>query len=71
MTAPGRGERPEEVISQAMRAMAGGRREPGHADTTHERALRRRFTFTQVLLIAAIIGVVLGMAGGFAVLLLR
>jgi hypothetical protein len=59
---------PERVLSQALRAMAGGRpgspvrgRDNNGADATPGRR-RGRLTAAQVLLIAAIIGLVIGMA---------
>ena len=71
MSNPRQGGDPEMVIRQAMRAMAGGRREePSQraAVAVHGRA---HWTVTQILLLVAIIGLVLGMAAAFAVLLLR
>ncbi len=66
---PRQGGDPEIVIRQAMRAMAGGRRGEQPAPSLWP-AGRRRFTVTQVLLMAAIAGVVVGMAAGLAMLLL-
>ena len=71
MSNPRQGGDPEMVIRQAMRAMAGGRREePSHRSAGGaDRAAR--WTVTQILLLVAIIGMVLGMAAAFVVLLTR
>lgn len=71
MDNPRQGGDPEMVIRQAMRAMAGGRREyPSHRPAGPPPA-GPRWTVTQILLLAAIVGLVLGMAAAFAVLLTR
>ncbi len=68
MTEPKPPEDAERVLSQALRAMVGGRetRPAGRAvepDT--------RLTTLQVLLVAVIIGLFVGMAAGITTLLLR
>lgn len=60
---------PERVLSQALRAMAGGRPAPNPtaAGDDGDDAGRRRgdgLTITQILLIAAIVGIVIGMGVG-------
>ncbi len=67
---------PELVIQQALRAQAGGPRRPAAgAPMTPPPASRSgwpgRFTTPQVVLLAAIIGMVIGMAAAFVVLLAR
>jgi hypothetical protein len=72
MSNPRQGGDPEVVIRQAMRAMAGGRRdEVGRGSHSGGGSGRSRWTVTQVLLLAAIIGLVLGMGAAFVVLLTR
>lgn len=79
--APGRSaaeqSHPERVLSQALRAMAGGRPDsamhPG-AGVSRPPSARGadpavRLTTVQVLLIAAIIGVVVGMGAGLVMLI--
>jgi hypothetical protein len=57
------------VLRQAMRAMAGGRRPDNHQP--YPPAQRRlRLTSSQILLVAAILGVLVGMAVAFGMLLL-
>jgi hypothetical protein len=71
---PRQGGDPEMVIQQAMRAMAGGRRgEVGRSSQSGGGRPSRfaRWTVTQILLLAAIIGLVLGMGAAFVVLLTR
>lgn len=71
---PRQGGDPEIVIRQAMRAMAGGRRDDaarGPQGSPARRSRWARWTVTQILLLVAIVGVVLGMAAGFVVLLTR
>ena len=73
--APGSAGDPERVLSQALRAMAGGRRgdaamvsgavDPGAGQAT------RRFTAVQIVLIAVIAGLIVGIGAGITVLLLR
>lgn len=61
---------PERVLSQALRAMAGGR--PESSASADDRSARTPggLTSTQILLIAAIIGVVVGMSTSLVLLLL-
>jgi len=71
---PRQGGDPEMVIRQAMRAMAGGRRgEVGRASQSGggRRSRFARWTVTQILLLTAIVGLVLGMGAAFVVLLTR
>lgn len=66
---------PEALLRQALRAQAGGPRPPeAAAAAAAELAGRsgvRQLGTAQVLLIAAIIGLVIGMGIGLAILLLR
>ncbi len=68
---------PERVLSQALRVMAGGRPDSSmHAGGSHPSTGRRpdvaeRLSTVQVLLIAAIVGVVVGMGVGLVMLILR
>ncbi len=70
---------PERILSQALRAMAGGRPDsPMHpgAGVSHSPAGRGadpaiRLTTVQMLLIAAIVGVVVGMGAGLVMLIVR
>lgn len=82
---PDSGQRsdPERVLSQALRAMAGGRPAPnrvpdavdhnGDDGEGHDRSGRRRsrLTIGQILLIAAIVGIVIGMGIGLATVATR
>lgn len=68
---------PEVVLAQALRAMAGGRAAPtasamttGGAGSAMDDDRVRRFSTVQLLLIAAIIGIVIGAVIGLTVLLL-
>lgn len=66
-----RGGDPETVIRQALRAQAGGpARGPARRGSPAKGRPPSRLTTAQVLLIAAIIGLLIGMAAGFTVLLL-
>lgn len=69
-----RGGDPETVIRQALRAQAGGaNRRPdaaGAAGPGSPGGGRVHLTTAQILLIMAIIGLLIGMAAGFTVLLL-
>ena len=71
---PRQGGDPEMVIQQAMRAMAGGRRGEvgrGGGSGGGRRSGFARWTTTQILLLTAIIGLVLGMGAAFVVLFTR
>jgi hypothetical protein len=68
MTNPRAGGDPEMVVRQAMRAMAGGRRPDDHRPYPPARR-RLPLTAAQIMLIAAILGVVAGMAVAFVLLL--
>lgn len=58
---------PEQVLSQALRAMAGGRSASQGDD--ERSSSTPRLTIAQVLLIAALLGAVIGVAAGLVVLL--
>jgi hypothetical protein len=68
---------PELVIQQALRAQAGGPRRtvsdaassPDTRSPESRGARLGRFTTAQIVLLAVIVGLVIGMAAGFAVLL--
>lgn len=68
--AGGPGQDAEAVLAQALRAMAGGRKGEQPLPGAGPRR-RARLSAVQVLLIAALIGIVVGMAAGFLTLLLR
>lgn len=68
-TGYGGGHDPEAVLSQALRAKAGGRRTEVPTGKSGSSRLHR-LTVAQILLIAAIVGVVLGMAAGIVTLLI-
>jgi len=73
-SSPRGGDDPEAVIRQAMRAMAGGRRDEvgrGSRDGQDPGGGRGGWSVTQILLLAAIVGLVLGMGAAFGVLLTR
>lgn len=65
------GADPEKVLSQALRAMAGGRpTAPGTATgSTPQPARSRALTPAQILLIAAIVGAIIGMGAGLLTIL--
>jgi hypothetical protein len=69
MSNPRSGGDPEMVLRQAMRAMAGGRRPDNHQPNPPA-GRRLRLTTAQIMLIAAILGVLAGMAVAFGMLLL-
>lgn len=56
----------EELIGRALRAQVGGSARTAAAPEDRSRG---RFTTAQVLLIAAIVGVLVGMGAGLAILL--
>ena len=70
--------RAEQVLSQALRAMVGGDKPPENPGGTTARAggapigsgSRRRLTTGQLLLLAAIVGLLVGIAVGLLSLLL-
>jgi len=71
-TAPGGGaedSRAEQVLSQALRVMAGGGRAPEKVPTK-ERSSPRRLTTAQLILLAAIVGLLIGIGVGFVSLML-
>ena len=70
MTAPDRGGDPhaEQVLSQALRAMAGGRGSTGDPTGAGSEP-DMRWSTVQILLLAALIGVFLGMVAGVTSLL--
>jgi len=69
---PGRGgaqdSRAEQVLSQALRVMAGGGKSPT-AETDGIRSTRR-FSTSQLILLAAIVGLLIGIGAGFFSLML-
>jgi len=68
-TPPGGGDsRAEQVLSQALRAMAGGGKTPT-TPSTDARATRRRLTTSQLILLAAIVGLLIGIGFGFVSLM--
>jgi hypothetical protein len=75
-TGPGGDDEAEAVLSQALRAMAGGRKDRASPPTASypaggdgERRAGPRLTAAQIVLVAAIVGIVVGMAVAFAQLL--
>lgn len=57
--------RAEEVLAQALRVMAGGGKPPpGPTGGTDERT-RRRLSTGQLMLLAAIVGLLIGIGAGF------
>jgi hypothetical protein len=71
---PAQDSRAEQVLSQALRAMVGGDK-PGATtgaagDTPTGSGSRRRLTTGQLLLLAAIVGLLIGIAAGLLSLLL-
>lgn len=69
MTNPRQGGDPEMVIRQAMRAMAGGQRPDQHREPSGGHRGIASWTVPQYLLLAAIVGLALGMTAAFVVLL--
>lgn len=61
--------RAEQVLSQALRAMAGGGRSPGQPAGAED-SPQPRFTTGQLILLAAIVGLLIGIGAGFLSLLL-
>ena len=61
--------RAEQVLSQALRVMAGGGNVPP-ASTTAGQVTRRRLTTGQLILLAAIVGLLIGIGAGFVSLML-
>jgi hypothetical protein len=61
--------RAEQVLSQALRVMAGGGKVPP-ASTTAGQVTRRRLTTGQLILLAAIVGLLIGIGAGFISLML-
>ena len=70
-TPPGGGEdsRAEQVLSQALRVMAGGGKAPA-ASATAGQVTRRRLSTGQLILLAAIVGLLIGIGAGFVSLML-
>lgn len=69
---PGHGAddaRAEQVLSQALRVLAGGEK-PSSTTPTADRSSRRRPTTGQLILLAAIVGLLIGIAAGFISLML-
>jgi ABC-type nitrate/sulfonate/bicarbonate transport system permease component len=65
------GTDPEQVLSQALRAMAGGGRRAEPASAGPGRSWWARLTTLQVVLLALIAGASIGMIAGIVVLLTR
>lgn len=61
--------RAEQVLSQALRVMAGGGKPPTVSDDK-ARATRRRLSTGQLILLAAIVGLLIGIGAGFLSLML-
>jgi len=62
--------RAEQVLSQALRVMAGGGNPPAATPDDQEKSTRRRLTTGQLILLAAIVGLLVGIAAGFLSLML-
>ncbi len=60
--------RAEQVLSQALRVMAGGGKAPIHTSGPSDPA-PRRLTTGQLIMLAAIVGLLIGIGGGFISLL--
>ena len=60
--------RAEQVLSQALRVMAGGGKTPA-SPPTDARVTRRRLTTSQLVLLAAIVGLLIGIGAGFVSLM--
>ncbi len=61
--------RAEQVLAQALRAMAGGGKAPG-AGADGGAVRQRRMTTGQLVLLAAIVGLLIGIGAGFISLML-
>jgi hypothetical protein len=61
--------RAEQVLAQALRAMAGGGKAPGTA-AAGSPVRQRRLTTGQLVLLAAIVGLLIGIGAGFISLML-
>ena len=57
--------RAEQVLAQALNLMAGGKSAQPGSSRLAEPAARRRLTTAQLLLFAAIIGLLVGIVAGF------
>ena len=65
--APGTGgddSRAEQVLAQALRVMAGGDKGPASPPAPRS-STRRRLTTGQLILLAAIVGLLIGIGAGF------
>jgi ABC-type amino acid transport system permease subunit len=60
---------PERVLSQALHAMAGGAKEARPDDPAAERANEAHLTTAQIVLIAVLLGLVIGVTAGLISLL--
>ena len=70
--APGDGaddSRAEQVLSQALRVMAGGGKAPPAGGPAGP-VTRRRLSTSQLILLAAIVGLLIGIGAGFVSLML-
>lgn len=57
--------RAEEVLAQALRVMAGGGKAPPAPTGGGDQRTRRRLSTGQLVLLAAIIGLLIGIGAGF------
>lgn len=62
--------RAEEVLAQALSVMAGGGKAPGRSSDRTDERTRRRLSTGQLVLLAAIIGLLVGIGAGFLTLML-
>lgn len=60
----------EEVLAQALRVMAGGGKSAVAPTPAVDQRTRRRLSTGQLVLLAAIIGLLIGIGGGFLSLML-
>ena len=60
----------EEVLAQALRVMAGGGKAPGPTGGSPDARTRRRLSTAQLVLLAAIVGLLIGIGAGFGSLML-
>lgn len=61
--------RAEQVLSQALRVMAGGGKVPPAGGSAGQ-VSRRRLSTSQLILLAAIVGLLIGIGAGFVSLML-
>lgn len=68
-TDPAQDSRAEQVLSQALRVMAGGGKPPPQAEPPPAARRFSQLSTTQLVLLAVIIGLLVGVAAGFLSLL--